>query len=168
MALAVLPAVYSSGTVEKDLREFFFAERKRKNLTQQEVADRGGASQGEISKIERDEPYQPGIGTFIRAVRGLGMPLSEFFARFERRPIASVMADASAAAEPSVHRTDLRDSKPPPISEDDTRGFLRIVQQALRGSVVDDALKLDGIKKPVRQKRTRSKKPITVKKPAVK
>ncbi len=85
MDLQDWPAAYSSDTVQKDLRDFFHAERKRLGLTQTEVAnDSGGVDQGTISKIERDAPYEPSVMVFLRAIRGLGMKPSEFFQKFEQ------------------------------------------------------------------------------------
>lgn len=83
------PTAYSSPTVDKDIREFFRAERKRLKLNQENVADAGGLEQSTISKIERDPPYDPGIKSFLRAIRGLGMKPSEFFARFEQHVASS-------------------------------------------------------------------------------
>lgn len=83
MDLEDAPSVYSSATVEKDIREFFRAERKRLGLNQSDVANDGGVEQSTISKIERDEPYEPSVTIFIRAIRGLGMSPAEFFAKFE-------------------------------------------------------------------------------------
>jgi transcriptional regulator with XRE-family HTH domain len=75
---------YSAETVEKDIRDFFRAERKRLKLNQEDVAEAGGIEQSTISKIERDPPYDPGLRSFLRAIRGLGMSASDFFGRFER------------------------------------------------------------------------------------
>lgn len=100
MDLPELPTVYSSGTVQKDLREFFRAERKRLELTQADVAaDSGGVDQGTISKIERDAPYEPSVIVFLRAIKGLGMTPSEFFARFEHESSAAAKRDRSGHSE---------------------------------------------------------------------
>src|SRR6188768_4277553 len=84
-ALRPVSPVYSSGTVDKDIREFFRAERRRLKLTQEQIAERGGSDQSTISKIERDPPYDPAVSSFLAAIKGLGMNPSEFFARFEQR-----------------------------------------------------------------------------------
>lgn len=67
----------------KAIRELFRAERKRLGLGQEHVAERGGASQSTISKIEIEPDYEPTVPVFEKAVRGLGMTLSSFFARIE-------------------------------------------------------------------------------------
>lgn len=85
MDLAGGSRVYSSDTVKKDLRDFFHAERKRRGLNQQQVAEAGNVKQSAISKIERDAPYQPSLDIFLRAIIGLGMTPSDFFLQFEQR-----------------------------------------------------------------------------------
>lgn len=85
MELAFSPSVYYSGTVEKDIRDFFRAERKRRGLNQTDVANNGGIEQSTISKIERDAPYQPSVAIFLGAIRGLGMTASQFFLKFEQQ-----------------------------------------------------------------------------------
>lgn len=87
MELVAKPSVYHSATVEKDIRDFFRAERKRRGLNQTEVATEGGIEQSTISKIESDAPYQPSVAIFLGAIRGLHMTASEFFAKFEQRTV---------------------------------------------------------------------------------
>lgn len=84
MELGLEPSRYSAATLEKDIREFFRAERKRLGLSQEEVAAEGGIEQSTVSKIERDAPYQPSAVNFLGAIRGLGMKASEFFGKFEQ------------------------------------------------------------------------------------
>lgn len=76
--------VYSSVTVNQDLRAFFKMMRKTvARKTQVEVASDGGVEQSTISKIERMHEYQPSAELFLRAVSGLGMRPSRFFQLFE-------------------------------------------------------------------------------------
>lgn len=69
--------------MEPGVRELFKAERERLGLTQPEVAAKGGATQGTISKIEIDPDYNPSVGNFKKALAGIGHTLSSFFAHIE-------------------------------------------------------------------------------------
>lgn len=60
-------------------------EAKRAGETQESVAEAGGLSgQNAISKLLRNQNMGPSVETFIKAVLGLGMPVSAFFAEVER------------------------------------------------------------------------------------
>jgi transcriptional regulator with XRE-family HTH domain len=63
----------------------FRAEKVARNRTQQEVAENGGLSRNNaISKLLSNHRRGPSVDTFVRAVQGLGISLSEFFASLER------------------------------------------------------------------------------------
>lgn len=104
MELVVQATVYHSATVEKDIRDFFRAERKRRGLNQTEVATEGGIEQSTISKIERDAPYQPSVAIFLGAIRGLRMTASEFFTKFEQHT-----ANAAGQIPTSFEQSQARD-----------------------------------------------------------
>lgn len=165
---------YSSATVDKDIREFFRAERKRLALKQEDVAEKGGIEQSTISKIERDPPYDPGINSFLRAIRGLNMRPSEFFARFERRTgstseniersqnqvLLSNEAAADTDAIPITLKAAHHGGGPIPaasISEDDLRAFFRILQRIYGGSILEAIGRVDAPRK--RDPATRDRKP---------
>jgi transcriptional regulator with XRE-family HTH domain len=81
--LAGYSSRYTALAMEKAIRDFFRAERRRLKMNQVDVAVAGGLSQGQISKIEKNEDHEPGLTVFRKAVQGLGMSLSVFFAAFE-------------------------------------------------------------------------------------
>ena len=65
----------------------FEARKRSLGLTQQQVADDGGLrGQNAISKLLANRnKLGPRVGTFVGAVLGLGIPLSEFFASIEHK-----------------------------------------------------------------------------------
>ena len=68
----------------EQMREHFRRERKRRGLTQKDVAAKGGLDQGTVSKIEGTDPkYAPKVDTFVDAIHGLGMTAAEFLAPLE-------------------------------------------------------------------------------------
>lgn len=69
--------------MDKDVRLLFLKLRKAQNKTQDDLEAASGVSQGLISRIEKDSDYQPTTDVFFRAVQGLGLRLSEFFAQLE-------------------------------------------------------------------------------------
>jgi len=71
--------------MERATRDLFRAERRRRKLNQTQVASAAGVKQGTISKIESDAKYEPSLTVFRKAVGGLGMTLSAFFAQIEGR-----------------------------------------------------------------------------------
>jgi transcriptional regulator with XRE-family HTH domain len=65
------------------------ADARRQGLTQQAVATAGQlAGQNAISKLIANRNLGPSVETFVKAVLGLGIDVSEFFAEIEqqRRP----------------------------------------------------------------------------------
>lgn len=70
------------------IREAFKAARAARKLDQHEVA---GLPQAMISKIEMNNNLGPTVGTFVKAVLGLGIPVSAFFLQIESGlPIAEL------------------------------------------------------------------------------
>lgn len=81
-----LTGIYSSTVEWKALRthyERLFMEAKTRGETQETVAARGGLRQNKISKLLSIENLGPQVETFVRAVEGLGMSPSSFFAQIE-------------------------------------------------------------------------------------
>jgi transcriptional regulator with XRE-family HTH domain len=80
----------------------FRAEKVARNLTQQEVAENGGLSRNNaISKLLSNHKLGPSVDTFVRAVQGLGISLSEFFASLEggEEPARRTRADQQRSAD---------------------------------------------------------------------
>lgn len=78
-----------------------------RGLTQQDVADSGGlAGQNVISRLLRNPRRGPSVETFIRAIAGLGMKPSDFFAALEAAA-ADASASGSAGKDPD-HATAIR------------------------------------------------------------
>lgn len=69
--------------MDTDERELFKAERVRLHRTQKDVQDKSGIGQGLISRIEIDPTYNPTVAVFKRAVGGIDLTLSSFYARIE-------------------------------------------------------------------------------------
>ena len=96
------------------MRERFKTERQRKKLTQTAVAQRGDVDQGTVSKIEGDDNYTPYVDTFVRAIHGLGLSATEFFAALEGLKSAGNNAtnvgasDGEAAATPRQSHEDVQ------------------------------------------------------------
>jgi transcriptional regulator with XRE-family HTH domain len=79
------------------LRDHFKAERARRRLSQKKIAQRAGIDQSTVSKLENDPTYQPLIETFTRAIHGLGIQPSEFFAAIEALHSSGAGGKTSAA-----------------------------------------------------------------------
>jgi hypothetical protein len=72
-----------------------YAQAQANGVTQQAIAQRGGiAGQNSVSRLLSNDHLGPSVEIFVRAVEGLGLSLSEFFAEFER----SFAAQAEAAS----------------------------------------------------------------------
>lgn len=83
----------------------YYAERFRTNRsTQTDVGTRSGVGQNAISKLLRNEHYGPSVETFVRAVLGLGVLPSEFFAALEKEHGVTVPNHTRAAAADSTSR----------------------------------------------------------------
>jgi transcriptional regulator with XRE-family HTH domain len=99
----------------KQIREHYrraFAEARRQGRTQVDVARAGDLKQNQISRYLNmpDTSDGPQIVNFLKALDGLGIPASTFFAELEqrhpdpRRPIVSP-PPAGAEAEAELERT---------------------------------------------------------------
>lgn len=63
--------------------ERLFALAKKGGATQQSIAARGGLRQNKISELLDNDRRGPNAETFVKAVEGLGLTLSSFFAQIE-------------------------------------------------------------------------------------
>jgi hypothetical protein len=54
-----------------------------KGLTQKMVVSQGGPSQSVLSRMINNHNAGPSVDSFVQAVQGLGMPISQFFAELE-------------------------------------------------------------------------------------
>ncbi len=118
----------------KHLHAYFvrtFEAVRRGGVTQTKIARAGGTSQNQISKILKmvpeKSPLGPSVTSFVRAVEGMGIPASTFFAEFEKEYPNPRLADPTQPlAPPPVPAVDL--------SGDDQveRAIGRMVLQALR------------------------------------
>ena len=83
--LQVEAAVYTGGGMDwPQIRSRFISLRTARGLTQQDVAEAGEIPQGAVSKIESNTNQGPSVETFVKAVAGLGVTVSEFFLQIER------------------------------------------------------------------------------------
>jgi transcriptional regulator with XRE-family HTH domain len=80
-----------------------YAQAQADGVTQQAIAQRGGiAGQNSVSRLLSNDHLGPSVEIFVRAVEGLGLSLSEFFAEFERSFAAQAEAASSAASAASA------------------------------------------------------------------
>src|SRR3954466_14007681 len=78
--------------------ERVFNNAKRGGATQESVAKAGGLRrQNAISKLLMNETLGPQVETFVRAVEGLGMSVSEFFALVERSQTSAPRSEPAPA-----------------------------------------------------------------------
>jgi transcriptional regulator with XRE-family HTH domain len=81
-----------------------YAQAQADGVTQQAIAQRGGiAGQNSVSRLLSNDHLGPSVEIFVRAVEGLGLSLSEFFAEFERSFAAQAEAASSAASASTAH-----------------------------------------------------------------
>jgi transcriptional regulator with XRE-family HTH domain len=85
-----------------EIRAYFavvYAQAQANGVTQQAIADRGGiAGQNSVSRLLSNDRLGPSVEIFVRAVEGLGLSLSEFFAEFEKSFATQIEAASQAAA----------------------------------------------------------------------
>ena len=85
-------------------REFTAA--KRRGLTQAKVAKAGGLKgQNDISRLLANDTLGPQVETFVRAVEGLGLSLSAFFAQIERSQISTAKVQNPSLKQAPHQRT---------------------------------------------------------------
>jgi len=79
---------------------------RERGLTQEQVAAAGGLKrQNYISKIKSAGRLGPAVELFIRAIEGLGMHPSDFFAELEGRPPVERPMTTAAPPPASVRQT---------------------------------------------------------------
>lgn len=91
--------VYSCAVEWTDIRahyEKLFQEAKKRGETQESVAARGGLRQNKISRLRTIEKLGPQVETFARAVEGLGLTVSSFFAQIERDSLGQSVHEKSS------------------------------------------------------------------------
>lgn len=83
---SVVCGYYGPATVSavewKAIRSAFIKARGSRN--QDEIAKAGGLYQSHISKLESNDKLGPAVEVFVKAIEGLGMRPSQFFAELER------------------------------------------------------------------------------------
>lgn len=90
---------------------------KAEGVTQATVAARGGLSaQNVISKMTANRNLGPQVETFVRAVEGLGLTPSAFFAIVELRHMAGVTDQVNPSGNPPIEISKIPDRKPLPSS----------------------------------------------------
>lgn len=65
--------------------ERLFREAKTRGETQETIAERGGLKQNQISRMFAIATYGPQVENFVKAIEGLGLSVSSFFAQIERK-----------------------------------------------------------------------------------
>lgn len=66
-----------------------FAQLRQRGTTQEHVAEAGGLSgQNAISKLLTNDKLGPKVETFVKAIQGLGLSVSAFFAMLERGEVS--------------------------------------------------------------------------------
>ena len=75
--------------------------KARGSRTQEDIAANvKGLTQGAIAKLESNDNLGPTVGTFIKAVEGLGIPVSSFFAEIENRHATGNKAELPTNRQP--------------------------------------------------------------------
>jgi transcriptional regulator with XRE-family HTH domain len=112
-----------------ELRQHFRQERRRRRLTQKDIAYTGNVDQGAISKIEKDAGYMPSAKTLLGAIYGLGYThASDFFREIEQLKTAPsgdtrhVFVSHASSQDPHVSAAT---TTPPPINSPEFRTALR-------------------------------------------
>jgi len=98
--------------------------RQRGTRNQGAIAEAGGLHQSAISKLESNDKLGPAVETFVRAIQGLGVSVSEFFAEIEAREKISLQSHGGSLHTSSVAvgsisngRTSQSRAEPAPASE---------------------------------------------------
>jgi transcriptional regulator with XRE-family HTH domain len=66
------------------VRDGYVRQLQASGLTQAAVGRAGGLRQGTLSKLTANDRSGPSVDTLLRAIRGLGLMPSEFFAHIEQ------------------------------------------------------------------------------------
>lgn len=82
-------------TTWRQIREHYERALHQSTRNQVMVAEAGELQQSAVSKLLANSRLGPSVETFVRAVEGLGMPLSEFFASLERRELPAPRSPSS-------------------------------------------------------------------------
>jgi len=143
-------------------KRMFEAAKRTQKITQKSVAQTGGLKgQNRISKVLHNRKRGPAVDTFVGAVIGLGIPLSEFFRTLEEQlqhgktddvAIETEIAKLLAARNAVVHRQAFGHSSWP-SGETTLEKFARL-EQALSAFFGD----LEAPPRAVRRKRARPRR----------
>lgn len=129
-----------------EIRDAFVTIRTEMELNQVAVSERGQLPQSAVSKIENNYDLGPTVGTFVRALSGLGLTPSEFFARIEhpgtnRQETTGYTVPAMVESAPSSSEEGT-DRDAALVASRDPVAALRSDIDALRGAI---AARLDDI-----------------------
>jgi hypothetical protein len=84
------------------IRAFYLQCMQTKRLTQKVIIARGGIrSQSLLSRMINNDGYGPTVEIFVRAVRGLGMDILQFFTELERHERTLAQHEESYGRSPS-------------------------------------------------------------------
>lgn len=109
--------------------------RERGTRTQAEIAEPVGLKQNAISKLEANDNLGPAVGTFVKAVLGLGMPVSKFFAQIEGlRTTELLHQDVKSPMESALDTTPK--SSLPPVQATDKARALRFLEEQIRSAQI--------------------------------
>lgn len=105
--LQALQSTYTPAEMEwLTIRNRFIALREDRKLTQEQVADKGKLDQGGISKLESNLNQGPSVETFVKAVEGLGLTLTEFFAQLENQTNTDLKLPVNLVQTPPHRRSE--------------------------------------------------------------
>jgi transcriptional regulator with XRE-family HTH domain len=72
------------------------AQAQAAGLTQKAIAERGGiAGQNSVSRLLSNDHLGPSVEIFVRAIEGLGKPVSQFFLELEQQQAAAAARELS-------------------------------------------------------------------------
>jgi transcriptional regulator with XRE-family HTH domain len=136
----------------KVIRSAFIKARGRR--TQGDIATAGGLHQSSISKLESNDKLGPAVEVFVKAIEGLGVKPSVFFAAIEQATDQKLLDPRRPTQIDSQEATSGSRSlqTPPTIPEEDVKAFLRVLRDALGGSILTA---IGTAKQPRRPRQTR-------------
>lgn len=112
MSCPDIPIGILEGVEWKTIRSAFV--RLRGTRTQAQIAKAGDLYQSDISKLESNDNLGPVVETFVKAVAGLGMTVSEFFRQIEDLAVPMHVVHAQPPLKVGQADDDEAPASPPP------------------------------------------------------
>jgi transcriptional regulator with XRE-family HTH domain len=115
--------IYTVRVDPAEMRHALRAERLNRNWSLDDLAEKSGVNRSTIHDIETNTGGKPQIGTIARLVEGMGLTLSQFFARIEGLQAHDVSETLPTPA-PNPHGNHGSSNPVRRISLDDTNAII--------------------------------------------